>query len=71
MVVLDKRKIEFCIYDDLNIGNVFVYEGGYYIKTDEECAALLLTTGELIGFKGCERVERTKATLIIDTTVEE
>ena len=45
-IVEQIKRLKQIVFDDLNSGDCFYWDGGYYIKTDEE-NAVILKTGEI------------------------
>lgn len=65
----NKMAEKYMEFDDLSVGDVFVYEGEVYMKTNSgegDTNALHLASGELNGMFGGDEVWLVNATLTIE-----
>lgn len=67
MTIIDERKIITTNVDELNCGDIFNFEGEYFIMSDdtEEIVGVNLENGERRFFNCCEEVFLVNATLTI------
>ena len=67
MTIIDERKIITTTAEDVNYGEIFNFEGEYFIMTDDinEITAVNLENGERRVFDYCEEVLLVNATLTI------
>ena len=69
MKIESKTGEKYMKFDELSVGDVFVFEGEVYIKTNSETFrdnALHLASGELEGIIGIDTVRFVNATLTIE-----
>lgn len=69
MKIESKTGEKYMKFDELSVGDVFIFEGEAYIKTNSETFrdnALHLASGELEGIIGIDTVRLVNATLIIE-----
>lgn len=68
MTIIDERKIITTNVDELNWGDIFNFEGEYFIMSDdeEEVVGVNLENGERRIFAYCEEVLLVNATLTIN-----
>lgn len=69
MKIESKTGEKYMKFDELSVGDVFVFEGEVYIKTNSETFrdnALHLASGELEGIIGIDTVRLVNATLTIE-----
>ena len=65
----NKLADQYMEFNDLSVGDVFVYEGAVYMKTDGSAGddnALHLASGELNGMFGNDEVRLVNATMTIE-----
>lgn len=70
MLKIENKMVEkYMEFDDLSVGDVFVYEGEVYMRTNNnegDINALHLASGELTGMFGGDEVRLVNATLTIE-----
>lgn len=65
MKVVDNRRYNRCSYECVQRGEMFIYEDGYYIRTDNGATSVNLTSGATVCFDDSDDVLIVSGTLMI------